>query len=162
MSFVFTQLVVCPRSQSSIKTTINKLPIAKAKLRIKNSAAIVKIFKSSNTRLFSVRSVTKYLECNWACNSLNVIQWTHETREKVVSMEKLWRKHGIANSSLFPTSLYLHSNSTQILALKKGFFEKKKSSKKKKKNTFFLCNFSVRTLWCFQKKFKNFFWPWKS
>ena len=63
--------------------------------------------------------------------------------------------HSIANSSLVPTSLYLHSNSTQILALKKkGFSEKKKSSQKKKdfSFTFFLCNFSVRTLWCFQKK----------
>ena len=34
--------------------------------------------------------------------------------------------HSIANSSLFPTSLYLHSNSTQILALKKKVFLKKK------------------------------------
>ena len=40
-------------------------------------------------------------------------------------------KHSIANSSLFPTSLYLHSNSTQILALKKMVFLKKKSSHKK-------------------------------
>ena len=31
--------------------------------------------------------------------------------------------HSIANSSLFPTFMYLHSNSTQILALKEnGFF----------------------------------------
>ena len=61
--------------------------------------------------------------------------------------------HSIANSSLFPTSLYLHSNSTQILALKKNlFFWKKKSSPQKIIFfTFFLCNFSVRTLWCFQK-----------
>ena len=40
-------------------------------------------------------------------------------------------KHSIANSSLFPTSLYLHSNSTKILALKIWFFWKKKSSPKK-------------------------------
>ena len=34
--------------------------------------------------------------------------------------------HSTANSSLFPTSLYSHSNSSQILALKKyGFSEKK-------------------------------------
>ena len=40
--------------------------------------------------------------------------------------------HSIANSSLVPTSLYLHSNSTQILALKKkGFSEKKNLPKKK-------------------------------
>ena len=69
--------------------------------------------------------------------------------------------HSIANSSLFPTSLYLHSNSTQILALKikKWFFWKKKIFPK---NfffffTFFLCNFSVRTLWYFQKNFDFFF-----
>ena len=32
-------------------------------------------------------------------------------------------KQSIANSSLFPTFMYLHSNSTQMLALKKpGFF----------------------------------------
>ena len=63
--------------------------------------------------------------------------------------------HSIANSSLFPTSLYKHSNSTQILALKKMVFLKKKIYF----FTFFLCNFSVRTLWCFQKKFKIFFEP---
>ena len=34
-------------------------------------------------------------------------------------------EHSIANSSLFPTSLYLQSNSTQILALKKMVFLKK-------------------------------------
>ena len=35
--------------------------------------------------------------------------------------------HSIANSSLFLTFLYLHSNSTQILALNEnGFSEKKK------------------------------------
>ena len=37
--------------------------------------------------------------------------------------DKVGRWHSIANSSLFPTFMYLHSNSTQILALKKtGFF----------------------------------------
>ena len=41
-----------------------------------------------------------------------------------------YERHSIANSSLFPTSLYLHSNSTQILALKKMFFLKKKSADK--------------------------------
>ena len=44
--------------------------------------------------------------------------------------------HSIANSSLLPTFMYLHSNSTQILALKKtGFFtfsDSKKIFKKKK------------------------------
>ena len=41
-----------------------------------------------------------------------------------------WWHHSIANSSLFPTSLYLHSNSTQILALKKtGFFSFSDSKK---------------------------------
>ena len=50
--------------------------------------------------------------------------------------------HSIANSSLVPTSLYLHSNSTQILALKKkGFSEKKKSSQKK---IFFFNLFSMQ------------------
>ena len=40
-------------------------------------------------------------------------------------------QHSIANSSLFPTSLYLHSNSTQILAIKKWFFWKKIKNQKK-------------------------------
>jgi hypothetical protein len=39
-----------------------------------------------------------------------------------LSVVKVGLFHSIANSSLFPTSLYLHSNSTQILALKKIFF----------------------------------------
>ena len=44
--------------------------------------------------------------------------------------------HSIANSSLYPTFMYLHSNSTQILALKKpGFFTFSDSKKKiQKKN----------------------------
>ena len=46
-----------------------------------------------------------------------------------------------------------------FLALKRMVFLKKKILPKKNKFffTFFLCNFSVRTLWCFQKNFKNFF-----
>ena len=43
-------------------------------------------------------------------------------------------------------------------------FLKKKNlpqKKKKKKFTFFLCNFSVRTLWCFQKNLKKNFDPEK-
>ena len=51
----------------------------------------------------------------------------------------------IAFGPLLITVLYL--------ALKKSGF-----SKKKNYFTFFLCNFSVRTLWCFQK---NFFDPEK-
>ena len=49
---------------------------------------------------------------------------------------KRYRNHSIANSSLSPTSMYLHSNSTQILALKKKmvFLQKKNLSKK---NIFF-------------------------
>ena len=45
---------------------------------------------------------------------------------KLVLLPRSERDHSIANSSLFPTSLYLHSNSTQILALKKMVFLKKK------------------------------------
>ena len=38
-------------------------------------------------------------------------------------VDKMSGEHSIANSSLFPTFMYLHSNSTQMLALKKpGFF----------------------------------------
>ena len=50
--------------------------------------------------------------------------------------------HSIANSSLFPTSLYLHSNSTQILALKKNGFSEKKIFPKKK--IFFFYLFSMQ------------------
>ena len=71
-------------------------------------------------------------------------------------------QHSIANSSLFPTSLYLHSNSTQILALKKIVFLKKKFFPQQFFFfTFFLCNFSVQTLWCFQKNLKKIFDPEK-
>ena len=38
----------------------------------------------------------------------------------------------------------------------------KEKNPKKKNFTFFQCNFLVRTLWCFQKKFKKKFWPRKS
>ena len=67
---------------------------------------------------------------------------------------------------MFPTSIYLHSNSTQILAYKKKTKtwknkHEKKTSSRSKKNTFILCNFSVPTLWCFQKKSNIFFYPEK-
>ena len=43
--------------------------------------------------------------------------------------------HSIGNSSLFPTFMYLHSNSTQILVLKKpGFFTFLDSKKNFQKN----------------------------
>ena len=56
-----------------------------------------------------------------------------------------------------------HSNSTQILALKKMVFLKKIFFQKKIFIffTFFQCNFSVRTLWRFQKNFEIFFDPQK-
>ena len=54
-------------------------------------------------------------------------------------------------------------NTVLYLALKKTGFSKKKILHKKKNIffTFFLCNFSVRTLWCFQKNFTIFFDPEK-
>ena len=71
--------------------------------------------------------------------------------------------HSIANSSLFPTFLYLHSNSTQILALKKMVFLKKKIFPKQ--NYFFL-PFFYATFQCgrygvFNKNLKYFFDPEK-
>ena len=68
-------------------------------------------------------------------------------------------KPQIRHRCLVPTFMYLHSNSTQILALKKtGFFTFSDSKKNfKKKFIRLLCNFSVRTLRCFQKKFRFFF-----
>ena len=75
--------------------------------------------------------------------------------------------HSIANSSLFPTSLYLHSNSTQILALKKnGFSEKKKSSPPKIK-FFYLFSmqlFSADAMVFSKKLKKKFLTPknWKN
>ena len=69
--------------------------------------------------------------------------------------------HSIANSSLFPTSLYLHSNSTQILALKKMVFLKKKFFLKKK--IFFLPYFFATFQWGRYDIFKFifFFLPWQ-
>ena len=60
--------------------------------------------------------------------------------------------HSIANSSLVPTSLYLHSN---FSPKKKVFSEKKNSSQKKKKNFFYLFSmqfFSADAM-VFSKKF---------
>ena len=56
--------------------------------------------------------------------------------------------HSIANSSLFPTFMYLHLNFTQLLALKKTFFSLFRFQKIKKKIFVkkVLCNFSVQTL----------------
>ena len=66
---------------------------------------------------------------------------------------------------LFQTLEYLHSNSTQILALKKSVFSEKKNSSPPKK--FFFLPFSNATFQCrrygvFKKKKKIFFWPRKS
>ena len=66
------------------------------------------------------------------------------------------QNHSIDNSSLFPTSLYLHSNSTQILALKKMVFL----------NFFFVLPFFYATFQCgrygvFKKKLNFFFGPEK-
>jgi hypothetical protein len=54
----------------------------------------------------------------------------------------------IANSSLFSTFMYLHSNSTQILALKKPVFSLFRVQKIKRKKILkkLLCNFLVRML----------------
>ena len=72
--------------------------------------------------------------------------------------------HSIANSSLFPTSLYLHSNSTQILALKKNGFSEKKNLPPQK--NFFFLPFFYATFQCgrygvFKKNLKYFFDPEK-
>ena len=73
----------------------------------------------------------------------------------------IWPKlnHSIANSSLFPTSLYLHSNSTQILALKKNDFYEKKNLPKKINKKF--CLFSMQLFSAdaivFSKKINFFF-----
>ena len=68
--------------------------------------------------------------------------------------------HSIANSSLFPTSLYLHSNSTQILALKKNGFSEKKNFPPPQK-IFFFHLFSMQLFsadaMVFSKKFKKIF-----
>ena len=69
----------------------------------------------------------------------------------------------IQGRTLIKEIQYLHSNSTQILALEKNVFFQFFGFKK----IFFfvkkvLCNFSVRTLQCFQIFFLNFFLPWKS
>ena len=72
--------------------------------------------------------------------------------------------HSIANSCLFPTSLYLHSNSTQILALKKMVFLKKKKSSqiiKKKKLPFFYATFQCGRYSVFKKNLKFFLTPKK-
>ena len=53
---------------------------------------------------------------------------------------------------LWPLCIY-----NQILAYKKRIKTWQKNSPQQKKITFILCNFSVRTLWCFQKKILTFF-----
>ena len=65
-------------------------------------------------------------------------------------------EHSIANSSLFPTSMYLHSNSTQILALKNGF-----SKKKFFFNIFSKQLFSADAVGFSKKNFKKIFDPEK-
>ena len=72
--------------------------------------------------------------------------------------------HSIADSSLFPTSLYLHSNSTQILALKKMVFLKKKKIPPPQKIFFYLffnATFQCGRYGVFKKNFKIFFDPEK-
>ena len=71
--------------------------------------------------------------------------------------------HSIANSSLFLTFLYLHSNSTQILALNEnGFSEKKKKIPPKKFFLpFFYATFQYGRYGVFKKKLKYFFDPEK-
>ena len=69
-----------------------------------------------------------------------------------------WWHHSIANSSLFPTSLYLHSNSTQILALKKNVFPKKKIFSKQ---FFFVYLLFSADAMVFSKKLKKNFGPEK-
>ena len=74
--------------------------------------------------------------------------------------------HTIANSSLFPTSLYLHSNSTQILALKKMVFLKKKHLPKFFFSflPFFYATFQCGRYGVFKIILKNFLTPkkWKN
>ena len=112
-------------------------------------------------------------------NGLNIFLWCHSyflhfiKVNIAIKFQKIWfayilmlnlhsmiwpkLNHSIANSSLFPTSLYLHSN----FSPKKMVFLKKKNLPKKKFCffTYFLCNFSVRTLWFFQKNLKKFLTP---
>ena len=82
----------------------------------------------------------------------------------IISMSKdPSARHSKANSSLFPTSLYLHSNSTQILALKKNVFLKKFFFQKKKIFflPFFYATFQCGRYGVFKKKFNFFFDPKK-
>ena len=74
------------------------------------------------------------------------------------SRPKKAQRHSIANSSLFPTFLYLHSNSTQILALKKNGFSEKKILPPPKKIFFYLFSmqlFSADAMVFSKKKFKK-------
>ena len=66
--------------------------------------------------------------------------------------------HSIANSSLFPTFMYLHLNSTKILALKKPFF----SLFRVQIYLLFFCKKSIMQLFsadasAFKKKLNSFF-----
>jgi hypothetical protein len=83
---------------------------------------------------------------------------------KANAMQKMTSAdHSIANSSLVPTSLYLHSNSTQILALKKNVFSEKKNLPKKKNFflPFFYATFQCGRYGVFKKFLKYFFDPEK-
>ena len=66
---------------------------------------------------------------NWGGRILSVHFYTIFAKYEISKMTG--GTNSIANSSLFPTFMYLHSNSTQILALKKtGFFTFLGSKKK--------------------------------
>ena len=71
---------------------------------------------------------------NWGGRILSVHFYTIFAKYEISKMTG--GTHSIANSSLFPTFMYLHSNSTQILALKKKGFFTFSSSKKQKRNFF--------------------------
>ena len=67
----------------------------------------------------------------------------------------------MAVPDLYVFTLKFHSNFS-LYKKDKNMKKKKSKEKEKKKNTFILWDFSVRTLWYFQKKFKDIFWPRKS
>ena len=78
------------------------------------------------TSIFSICSITYTMSCNYLWKSGPIFKHLSTFRLWIIinnnKCTKLNYIHSIANNSLFPTFMYLHSNSTQTLALKKNCF----------------------------------------
>ena len=124
------------------------------------------LIPASSSRSTIILTIEMWLEYTWHSVKFRFIL-NYEFSLILRSFGRFCRflsSHGIYTQNSQQKSVPdLNGVTVAFLALKKnGFSEKKILPKKKIFFTFFQCNFSVRTLWCFQKNFKIFFWPRKS